>query len=172
MVKQIILPLLILLSSCGVSIKSMVDHSSINQPFERPLIIILFEKKSTKNFSYKIKEKLKIEFDKKNIEAEFLLVESKNEELALNQNDVVNTMINKAIKTHQRDIVLIFRPTHLSYYNGKIGSITYEFTGIDATTQKEVWKAKFDSKSLFGPPFYPEKSSQIILEKLRIDNIL
>ena len=50
----------ILLTSCGVSIKSVVDNSAIEQPYENPLVVIPYEKYSTKKFSDKLKEKIEI----------------------------------------------------------------------------------------------------------------
>lgn len=162
----------VLLTSCGVSIKSVVDSSAINEPYKNPLIVIPYEKYSTSNFSEKLKEKLEIEFNNENKKFEFLLVEQKSKKLALNQNDNVNSEIDNAIRTDQKDIVLIFKPTNLSYYNGGLQSATYELTGIDVLTKKEVWKATFNSNSSFGPALFAEKSAKIIFEKLKADKIL
>lgn len=164
--------IIFLITSCGVSIKSVVDSSAINEPYKNPLIVIPYEKYSTRNFSDKLKEKLEIEFTNANKKVEFLLVEQGREKLALNQNDDVNSKINNAVLTDQKDIVLIFKPTNLSYYNGGLQSATYELTGIDAITKKEVWKATFNSNSSFGPALFAEKSAKTIFEKLKTDKVL
>jgi hypothetical protein len=163
---------IILLTSCGVSIKSVVDSSAIKEPYKNPLIVIPFEKYSTRNFSEKLKEKLEEEFNNENKKVEFLLVEQKSEKLALNENDDVNSKIDNAIRVDQKDIILIFKPTNLSYYNGGLQSATYKLTGIDVNTKKEVWKATFNSSSSFGPALFAEKSAQKIFEKLKTDKVL
>ncbi|WJJ97869.1 hypothetical protein [Algibacter luteus] len=162
----------IILISCGVSIKSVVDSSAIKEPYSNPLIVIPFEKNSTRNFSEKLEEKLEIEFNNDNKKVEFLLVEQGSQKLALNQNDDVNSKIDNAVRTDQKDIVLIFKPTNLSYYNGGLQSATYQLTGIDVTTKKEVWKATFNSNSSFGPALFAEKSAKTIFEKLKTDKVL
>lgn len=173
MKKQITLFLItLLLTSCGVSIKSVVDSSAIEKPYNNPLIVIPYEKGSTRNFSEKLKEKLGIEFSNANKKVEFLLVEQKSEKLTLNQNDDVNSKIDNAVRTDQKDIVFIFKPTNLSYYNGGLQSATYKLTGIDVITKKEVWKAEFNSSSSFGPAMFAEKSAQKIFEKLKTDKVL
>lgn len=173
MKKQITLFLLtIVLTSCGVTINSVVDSYAIKEPYKNPLIVIPYEKYSTRNFSKKLKEKLEVEFSNANRDVEFLLIEQKSEELTLNQNDDVNTRIDNAIRADQKDIVFIFKPTNLSYYNGGLQSATYKLTGIDVMTKKEVWKAEFNSTSSFGPALFAEKSAQKIFEKLKVDKVL
>jgi hypothetical protein len=162
----------ILLTSCGVSIDSVVDSAAIKEPYKNPLVVIPYEKYSTRNFSEKLEEKLQIEFDNHNKKVEFLLVERASEKLALNQNENVNSKINNAIIRDQKDIVLIFKPTNLSYYNGGLQSATYQLTGIDVATKKEVWKAEFNSSSSFGPALFAEKSAKVIYEKLKADKVL
>jgi hypothetical protein len=162
----------ILLTSCGVSIKSLVDSSAIKEPYKNPLIVIPYEKYSKENFSEKLMEKLEIEFYNENKKVEFLLVEQGSEELALNQNDDINSKIDNAIRNDPKDIVLIFKPTNLAYYNGALQSATYQLNGIEVFTKKEVWKATFNSNSSFGPALFAEKSAQKILEKLKSDKVL
>ena len=162
----------ILLTSCGVSIQSVVDSSTIKEPYKNILIVIPYEKYSTGNFSEKLKEKLEIEFNNENKKVEFLLVEINNEKLTLNQNDNVNSKIDNAVQADKKDIVLIFRPTNLSYHNGALLSASYELTGIDVLTKREVWKATFNSNSSLGPALFAEKSARTIFEKLKADKIL
>ena len=163
---------IILLTSCGVSIDSVVDNSAIKEPYKNPLIVIPYEEYSTKNFTEELKKKLEVEFKNANKKVEFLLVQQKSEKLTLNQNDDLNTKINDAIRTDNKDIVFIFKPTNLSYYNGGLQSATYKLTGIDVITKKEVWMAEFNSSSSFGPALFAEKSAKKIFEKLRLDKVL
>ncbi len=171
--KQITLFLtFILLAGCGVSIKSVVDKAAIKEPYVNPLIVIPYVKYNTKNFSEKLKEKLIVEFNNENRKVEFLLIEQRPEKLALNQSDYMNSRIDDAVQADQKDIVLVFKPTNLSYYNGGLQSATYELTGIDVATKKEVWKATFNSSSSFGPALFAEKSAKTIFQKLKTDKVI
>lgn len=161
----------ILFASC-VSIKSVVDTSAVKEPYKNPLIVIPFEQYSIKNFSNKLKEKLELQFKKENRKVQILLIERKSNKLTLNQNDSMVSEINSAIQTDQKDIIFIFKPTNLSYYNGGLQSATYKLTGIDVITKKEVWKAQFNSNSSFGPALFAEKSAKKIFEKLKEDKVL
>ena len=98
MKKQITLFLItILLTSCGVSIKSVVDSSAIKKPYNNPLIVIPYEKGSTRNFSNKLKEKIEIEFSAANKPVEIFIFEKQSNGLTLNANSGIDKKINDAI---------------------------------------------------------------------------
>jgi hypothetical protein len=162
----------ILLTSCGVSIKSVVDSSAIEKPYDNPLIVIPYEKGSTRNFTNQLKEKIEIEFDVAKKPVEIFIFEKQNNGLTLNANSGIDKKINDAIINDQKDLLLIFKPTNLQYYNGGLQSATYELVGIDTQTKKEVWKATFNSSSSFGPAMFAVKSAKTIFEKLKTDKVL
>ena len=168
----VIFLLCLILSNCGAKIESVVDRSVTDKTYENPLIVIFYKAYSTKNFTKKLKDKLEIEFTNDNQKVAFLLFEQKKDKLELNKSDDINADITQAVQRNQNDIVMIFRPIKLSYYNGGLNSATYELTGIDVLTKKEVWKAKLNSNSSFGPALFAEKSAQLIYEKLKSDKIL
>ncbi|WP_298544803.1 hypothetical protein [uncultured Aquimarina sp.] len=58
MKKIIALCFIVLLSSCGVTIRSVVDTKISNAPYKNILIVITYENGVTKNFTNKLKEKL------------------------------------------------------------------------------------------------------------------
>jgi len=161
----------LLLTNCGVTIKSVADKS-ITEPFQKPFIVIPYEKYSTKNFSKKLKEKIEIEFQKDNKDVEIFIFEKQNKGLSLNANNDVDKRINSTIINNNIDLLLIFKPTHLQYTNGGLQSVTYELVGINTKTKKEVWKAEFSSTGSFGPSMFAEKSAKTIYEKLKVDKIL
>ena len=161
----------ILFSSCGVSIKSVVDSSAIKEPYKNPLIVIPYEY-STKNFSERLEEKLEEVFDENQQKIDIVLFERNKKELTLNEDNNLDQIISNSINKDNKDLLLIFRPTNLEYYNGGIQSATYELVGIDTKTKKEVWKASFNSSSSFGPALFAEKSAKKIYEKLKMDKVL
>lgn len=161
----------ILFLSCGVSIKSVVDSSAIKVPYKNPLIVIPYEY-TTQNFSERLNEKLDEVFAENQEKIEIILYERNKKELTLNENDNIDQIISNSIKKDNKDLLLIFKPTNLEYYNGGIQSATYELVGIDTKTKKEVWKASFNSSSSFGPALFAEKSAKKIYEKLKTDKVL
>lgn len=159
-----------LLNSCGVSITSVVDNSVTSKMYENSLIIIPYIR-STKNFSEKLKEKIQIEYVANNNKVEFILFEKKEKGLSLNSNNDIDNKINNTIINRKKDLLIIFKPTNLSYMDGGLRSATYEIVGIDTETKKEIWKAEFNSQSGMGPALLAEKSAKTIYDKLKTDNI-
>lgn len=160
-------------SSCGVSIQSVVDNSATKEPYSNPYIVIPYEKFATHNFSKQLKKKIEGEFalEQKKIEV-YIFENTSNDQLTLNHTDGAEEHIGKTIASDQKDLLLIFTPTNLQYHNGGLQSATYELTGIDTKTKKEVWKARMVSSSSFGPAMFAEKSARKIYEKLKADKIL
>ena len=50
--------------------------------------------------------------------------------------------------------------------------VNYSLTGIDVVTQKEVWKARFNTSSSFETNGLAKKAAQKILERLKTDKVL
>lgn len=161
----------IILTSCGVSIDSVVDKN-LNRVYYKPLIVIPYEPGATRNFSNKLKEKLEIILQEEGKKADFIIFPKENNTLELNQGDAINERIGRAIVNGDKDILLIFKPTHLQFMDGGLQSATYELVGIDVNTKKEIWKAKFNSSSSWGPALFAEKSAQVIFDKLREDRVM
>ncbi len=160
------------ISACGVSIKSVVDNSYSKGPYKNTLIIIPYENNVTDNFATALKENLEHLFKSESRRVEIFLVEKKQDELKLNSNNEIDTKINESINNDYKDLIVIFRPTKLSFYNSGLQSATYIIVAIDAQSKKEIWKAEFDSSSSFGPTLFAKKSAVTIYEKLKTDNIL
>jgi|LSQX01.1.fsa_nt_gb hypothetical protein len=160
-----------LMTSC-ISIKTVVDESAIKEPYKNPLIVILYDKYNTKKFSEKLKTNMELQFRNANIKVEFIFSDLKSsDELTLNQNDDLNTKINNAINNDQKDIVFILKPASISYQNNA-KFVNYSLTGIDVVTQKEVWKARFNTSSSFETNGLAKKAAQKILERLKTDKVL
>lgn len=172
MKKIIALLLIITLNSCGVSIKSVVDHNLIKEPYKNTLIVIPFEKSVTKNFVDNIKEEIEILFKQNNKKVEIILFDKTKKELQLNDNKEIEQQINASINTDNKDLLIIFKPSNLSFYNGALQSLTYEIVAIETISKKEVWKAEFNSNSSFGPALFSKKSAKTIYNKLLTDKIL
>ena len=172
MKKMLSFLLLISLSSCGVSIKSVVDDNVSKETHKNSLIIIPFEKFVTKNFVENFKEEIELLFKQNNKKVEIILFEKSKKELQLNENSEIDQQINSSINNDNKDLLIIFKPSNLSFYNGALQSLTYEIVAIDTKTKKEIWKAEFNSNSSFGPALFSKKSAKIIYDKLLIDKIL
>ncbi len=162
----------IFLTSCGVSIESVVDRS-VKQPFNHPLVIMLYDKDNLDVFTYKLRRELSAYFKNDEKQVRFILHENGNDKLTLNdRNSNIDSKINEAIVEGKRDLLLIFKPTNLSYTNGGLIAVNYQIIGINTHTKKEVWKANFDVNSSFGPSSATEKVAKAIFNKLKEDQIL
>ena len=105
-----------LLTSCGSTMKSVVDHNELKQPYKSSLIVILYDPGVTKHFSEKVKERLEVNIQQDGKKAEFIMVK-KNEpkELALNHRDSVSEMIETSVRKNDVGVVVIFRPIHYTF---------------------------------------------------------
>jgi hypothetical protein len=163
---------LFLVSSCGVQLKSVVDQS-LDTPYMNTLVVIPYENGITRNFSNVLKEKIAEKFAAANKKVEIILIEqARKNELKLNNSADVNAKINSAIARDNKDLILIFRPTRMQFYNGGLQSATYLITGTDIKSKKEVWKAEFTSSSSFGPAMFAEKAATTIYDKLKMDGVI
>jgi hypothetical protein len=161
---------ILMFSSCGVTLQSVVQ-TELAKTYNNPLIVIPFEYQ-TEYFTNNLKRNFKEVFDLNNKKVEILLIEISKEELALNSNDGNEIKINNAIMQDKKDLILIFKPVKLQYYNGGLQSASYQITGIDLETKREVWKANFSSSGSFGPSTFAKTSVQKIYQKLKDDKIL
>ena len=164
--------ILVFLSSCGVQIKSVVDNSVTTNTYSNPLIVIPYENGVTKNFTNLLKQKIEEKFRNDNRKVEILLVEQSRNELKLNSTADIDAKINAAISSDNKDLILIFRPTKMQFYNGGLQSATYLITGTDLKSRKEVWKAEFSSSSSFGPSLFADKAATSIYDKLKLDRVI
>lgn len=164
--------ILVALSSCGVQIKSVVDKSVTTTPYSNPLIVIPYESGITKNFTSLLKQKIEEKFRTDNRKVEILLVEQSRSELKLNSTADINAKIDSAISSDNKDLILIFRPTKMQFYNGGLQSATYLITGTDLKSRREVWKAEFSSSSSFGPSLFADKVATSIYDKLKLDSVI
>lgn len=160
------------LYGCGVSIKSVVDNDATREIYKNSLIVIPSEKFVTKNFVENFKEEIEILFKQSNKKVEIVLFEKTKKELKLNENSETDQQISSLIEKDNKDLLIIFTPTNLSFYNGGLQSLTYEIVAIETKSKKEVWKAKFNSNSSFGPALFAKKSAKTIYDKLVTDKIL
>ncbi|WP_298544801.1 hypothetical protein [uncultured Aquimarina sp.] len=101
-----------------------------------------------------------------------MLNQQKRTSLTLNHKNSIDQTIENKILSDQKDLLLIFKPTDLFFYEGALQKATYEIVGVDTQTKKEIWKANFSSASSFGPALFAEKSVQKIYNKLITDQIL
>ncbi|WP_053976773.1 hypothetical protein [Mangrovimonas xylaniphaga] len=168
----VLLLLVMLLTSCGVYIKFVVDYSGTNRPYGNPLIVIPYERGSTRNFTNKLKENMEAKFEEDAKQVEILLFEKAKKGLTLNTSEGREAQVNSSIVSGNKDLLLLFNPTNMQYYNGGLISVTYELVGIDTQTNKEVWKATFNSSSSLGPAMFAEKSAKTIFEKLKADKVI
>lgn len=161
----------LLVSGCGVEIKSVVDNSSGNAPYKNPLIVIAYND-DTKNFTNLLKQKIEDKFKVDKNRVEIITFARSKKELELNSSDDINDKINTAMMNDSKDLILFFNPTKLEFYNSGLQSATYVITGKDTKTRREVWKAEFTSSSSFGPSLFAEKAATKIYEKLKMDHII
>jgi hypothetical protein len=96
----------------------------------------------------------------------------KPDELKLNSAADIDAKINAVIASDNKDLILIFSPTKMKFYNGGLQSATYLITGTDLETSKEVWKAEFTSTSSFGPSLFADKAATSIYDKLKADKVI
>lgn len=172
MKKNIILGVILLFSSCGVTLQSVVDNNLV-KTYDNPLFVILYEKNRTLNFTNNLKKNLEEIYSINNEKVELLLIEQSSKyDLTLNSIENVEMKINNAITKDGNDIVIVFIPVNLQYYNNTLHSITYQLVGTDIETKREVWKANFSSYGSFGPSTLAKASAQKIYRQLKIDRIL
>ena len=165
--KIIIILLLFTLTNCGVSIKSVVDNDSTKEPYKNILIAIPFEN-VTKNFVNNFSKEFSIHFTQNNKKSKTILFEQSNNSLKLNKNKDIDEEINSSINEDNKDLVIFFKPSNLTFYNGGLQSLTYEIVAIETVSNKEIWKARFNSNSSFGPALFAKKSScSLILKVLK-----
>lgn len=141
---------LLVLQSCGVTLKSVVDDSSIRVAYKNPLIVIPYQRE-TKIFATRLKENFETLFAMDQKKVEVYLFEISKRELKLNETDVIATKINNSIQGDSKDLIIVFNPTNLLFQNGGLVSATYQIVANDTNSSKEIWKAEFNSKSSFGP---------------------
>lgn len=162
----------ILFISCTTTIKSVVDKDAIKHPYKNPLMVIPFEKGITLKFCDKLKERLEFYIKTDSTKVEIFLSEQKKKELALNNKSEIDEKINNAIQADNKDLIVIFKPTHYVFSNGSITSVTYEIAAIDVTTKKEVWKSELTSGGSFGIATLADKSAKLIYERLSGEGVL
>ena len=173
MKKNIILGVIILLlSSCGVTLQSVVDNN-LTKTYDNPLLVIPYEKHRTLNFSNNLKKNIEEIYSVNNEKVEVILIEqSSKADLTLNSTNDGEMKINNAITEDGKDIIIVFKPLNLQYYNNALQSISYQLIGTDIETRREVWKANFSSSGSFGPSTFARASAQKIYQQLKDDRIL
>ena len=162
-----------LLANCGVSSRSVVDREAIKEPYKNPLIVIPYDKGAVQKFSLKLKENIENDFMKDSKKVEVILFESPKKELELNTNNEIDDKINSSVQSNNKDLVIIFKPTNYSYYNGSLESATYEIVAMDAKTRKEVWKCKLTTKvTIVGLSTMGQKSAKVFYDKVTAEGVL
>lgn len=167
-----ILPVFLIILSCGASIKTIVD-SNIKTPYKNPLFILPYQRNITETFSNKVSDELKLLLsDSKQKGLVFQIENSKQNKLALNSTDDFQQKIEQEVKKGEHDLVVFFKATHLMFSNNSLNSINYEIIGIDVSNNKEVWKANLNSNSGFGPSMFAKKSARFVYLNLKKDKVL
>lgn len=162
----------LLLTSCGVSINSVVDDSGDGHLYSNPLVVIPYGENGTEKFSHRLKDKIEVHFSADEKDVEVFAFERPEQSLSLNTQDRFAEKIQKAIVNGEKDLLLIIEPQNLYYNGGSLQVADYQLTGFDTKTGNEVWKANFRSRSYFGPAFFTKKTARIIYERLKTDKVL
>jgi hypothetical protein len=162
-----------LFTNCGSTIKTVVDHNQLKQPYKSSLIVILYDPGVTKHFSEKMKERLEVNIQEDGKKSQFIMVK-KNEqkELSLNDRDTVAERIGTAVQKNDIGVVVIFKPIHYTFQNGNIEEVTYQVTAVDVSTKKEVWKAEVKSAGYFGVSGSAGKAADLIYGTLCGDGVI
>jgi len=162
--------LVLILFSCSTSIKSITDTSVIMNQYTKPIVTITLDDNSSNYFTVKLIQDLEVEFDKKQIDSEFLIFKKSSDQLTLNKKSIVEEKITNSILKNNNDLLLVFRPTSYQSIDGSINSAKMELVGIDTKTKKEVWKAILNSEGFFG--LSAKAAAKKLFEKLRADRVL
>lgn len=163
----------LLLTGCAVQIESIVDNSLIKQPYKNPLVVIPYEDYSIKEFSNNLKENLEVEFKGDQRKIEVLAIELTGTSLTLNANKRIDQEVQNSMSNDPKDLLLVFQPTDIEFSEGGYRVFTYQITGIDTNSKKEVWKANFTAtRGNFGAAKMAEQSARMIYEKLITDKVL
>lgn len=172
--KKIILLLFVLIyfSSCGVSVYSVVNDDVKSTHYNKPLILIPYQKGQNRSFSKNLEEKLYSKFNEENQQVDIIIFEREKQELSLNSENEVNDEIIKTIDEKNIDLILVFNLTEIYYMNGTPSSQTYEIVAHDVKTKVEVWNAKFKAWGVYGPSAKTDKSARVLYDKLKSDKIL
>ena len=105
--------ILLLLSSCGVTLKSVVDNS-LTKTYDNPLFVIPYEKHRTLNFSNNLKKNIEEIYSVNNEKVEVLLIEqSSRDDMTLISTNDGEMKINNAITKDGKDIIIVFKPVNL-----------------------------------------------------------
>lgn len=173
--KAIILPLaMLILSSCGATLKSIVD-SNLTKPYVNPLIVIPYDRsQGTRFWTKSLKLHLERVFTANNQNVEVIALEGSRSPLALNSGPEreLNQMINDKIAEDNKDLIIYFKPLRAEFYNNSLQSVSYEIVGTDVESKREVWKANFSASGSFGPSVFAESSAKKIFERLRNDRVI
>lgn len=163
----------VLFSSCAVQIESVVDNSLFEKPYTNPLIVLSYDNYNIQRFSNELKENLELQFKAENKKVEVRDFNLMGSALSLNARKGVNQEINDILSNDNKDLLLVFKPTDITLENGGYRVFTYQLTGIDVNSKKEVWKANFTAtRGNFGAAKMAEQASEIIYEKLKTDKVL
>lgn len=164
--------ILFLSTSCAVQIESVVDNSLIKQPYSDPLIVIPFGDSNIKDLSNGLRETLEVKFGAEQRSVEIIAIELAGNSLTLNASRAMEEKIKYAVSNGQKDLLLVFQATEIEFGPGGYRLYTYELTGVDARTKKEVWKGNFQVGRGFGGAEMAEKVAEALYAKLKTDEVL
>lgn len=163
----------LLLSGCAVQIESIVDNTLIKQPYTNPLVVISYEDYSIKKFSDNLKNNLESEFKGDQRKIEVLAIALTGTSLTLNAKKRIDQEVQNSMSNDPKDLLLVFQPTDIEFSEGGYRMFTYQITGIDTGTRKEVWKANFTAaRGHLGAAKMAEQSAKMIYKKLISDKVL
>lgn len=163
----------LLLTGCAVQLESVVDNSLIKQPYKNPLVVIPYEDYSIKEFSNNLKDDLETTFKGNQRKIEVLAIELIGTSLTLNANKRIDQEVQKSMSNDPKDLLLVFQPTNIEFSEGGYRVFTYQITGIDTSTKKEVWKANFTAtRGHLGAGKMAEQSARKIYERLVTDKVI
>ncbi len=163
--------LVAIMSSCSISIKSIVDSKAKKEIYTNPLIVIPYEKNTTEKFNSKLKKEIETLFTGDKINVETFICETTRGELKLNDTSENDEKINSIIKNEGKDLLIIFKPRSLNFMNGSIVNANYEVVAIDVSRNMEVWKSEFDYAAFFGSQTFVATLAKKIYSKLKTDKI-
>lgn len=156
--------------SCSISIKSVVDKGLENDPYKKTLLLIPYDYR-TEDFSRKLEKEFQVLFKNNDESVEVKTLKVDNGDMLLDKENNIYENLNLD-DNNKYNLLIYFKPNNLSYGNETLTSISLYTTAFDTKIKKEVWKAKSDLFTTFGPFNETKKFVKSIYKKLKTDKIL
>lgn len=164
----ILLGLLLLLSSCGVILRTVVAPEYKKASYNH-ILVVVNEKESgysttiAKTFEESLKEHVK------NYQAKAeVYIDNQQSFSRIFADNLENQKLNQRIQQGNYDLIISLRPVSVS----NDGMIVYEAVAMDTENGKEIWGAAIDTVSSKRAKKYGKSLGKNLLKQLKEDAVI